>query len=150
VSHPFDHRGREEEQRSCYGTQADGYERGARSGLDIRSGKWRRWIETERFRHVMPPENLEIDGVPAEYPDNSANPSEPSDRQVSGSWHYCMGLVYHWCRPASAHTDSMPVRLDRIVVDAHDLPGLARFRAQAPGWEVRLESRPIVRPPMPA
>jgi len=40
---------------------------------------------------------------------------------------------YHCCRPASAHTDSMPGRLDHIVADAHDLSGLARFRAQAPG-----------------
>jgi hypothetical protein len=30
----------------------------------------------------------------------------------------------------------MPVRLHHIVVDAHDLPGLARFRTQAPGWKV--------------
>ena len=43
---------------------------------------------------------------------------------------------YHCCRPASAHTDSMPGRLDHIVADAHDLSGLARFRAQAPGWKV--------------
>jgi hypothetical protein len=83
-AHSFDHRGREEDKRSCYGTQAHRYERGTRSGLDIRSGKWRRWIETERFRHVMPPENLEIDGVPAEYADDSADPAQPSHRQVSG------------------------------------------------------------------
>ena len=30
----------------------------------------------------------------------------------------------------------MPVRLRHIVVDAHDLPGPARFRTQAPGWTV--------------
>jgi hypothetical protein len=30
----------------------------------------------------------------------------------------------------SAHTDGMPVRLHHIVIDAHDLPGLARFWAQ--------------------
>ena len=30
----------------------------------------------------------------------------------------------------------MPVRLRHIVVDAYDLPGLARFWAQAPGWKV--------------
>ena len=84
----------------------------------------------------MPPENLEIDGVPAEYPDDSADPAQPSHRQVPGFWHCCMGLVYHCCRPASAHTDSMPVRLHHIVADAHDLPGLARFRMQAPGWKV--------------
>jgi hypothetical protein len=47
-----------------------------------------------------------------------------------------MGLVYHCCCPASAHTDSMPVRLRPIVADAHDLPGLARFRTQAPGSKV--------------
>jgi hypothetical protein len=30
----------------------------------------------------------------------------------------------------------MPVRLRHIVVDAHDLPGLARFWTQAPRWKV--------------
>ena len=35
-----------------------------------------------------------------------------------------------------AHTGSMPVRLHHIVVDAHDLPGLARFWTQALGWKV--------------
>ena len=38
-----------------------------------------------------------------------------------------------------AHTDGMPVRLHHIVVDAHDLPGLARFWTQALGWEVLSE-----------
>jgi hypothetical protein len=33
----------------------------------------------------------------------------------------------------------MPVRLHHIVVDAHDLPGLARFWAQALGWKVLSE-----------
>ena len=47
-----------------------------------------------------------------------------------------MGPVYHCRRPASAHTDSMPVRLHHIVADAHDLPELARFGTQAPGWKV--------------
>src|SRR5260370_28076274 len=35
----------------------------------------------------------------------------------------------------AAHTVGMPVRLHHIVVDAHDLPGLARFWAQALGWK---------------
>ena len=30
----------------------------------------------------------------------------------------------------------MPVRLHHIVIDAHDLPGLARFWTQAPGWKI--------------
>ena len=30
----------------------------------------------------------------------------------------------------------MPVRLRHSVIDAHDLPGLARFWTQAPGWQV--------------
>jgi hypothetical protein len=38
-----------------------------------------------------------------------------------------------------AHTDGMPVRLHYIVVDAHDLPGLARFWTQALGWKVLSE-----------
>ena len=36
----------------------------------------------------------------------------------------------------SGHTDSMPVRLHHIVADAHDLPGLAWLRTQAPGPNV--------------
>ena len=38
-----------------------------------------------------------------------------------------------------AHTDGMPVRLHHIVVDGHDLPGLARFWTQALGWKVLSE-----------
>ena len=33
----------------------------------------------------------------------------------------------------------MPVQLHHIVVDAHDLPGLARFWTQALGWKVLSE-----------
>ena len=33
----------------------------------------------------------------------------------------------------------MPVRLHHIVIDTHDLPGLARFRTQALGWQVLSE-----------
>ena len=33
----------------------------------------------------------------------------------------------------------MPVRLHHIVVDAHDLPGLARFWSQALGWKILSE-----------
>jgi catechol-2,3-dioxygenase len=33
----------------------------------------------------------------------------------------------------------MPVRLRHIVIDAHDLPGLARYWTQAPGWQVLSE-----------
>ena len=33
----------------------------------------------------------------------------------------------------------MPVRLHHIVVDAHDLPGLAGFWTQALGWKVLSE-----------
>ena len=39
----------------------------------------------------------------------------------------------------AAHTGDMPVRLHHIVVDAHDLPGLARFWTQALGWKVLSE-----------
>src|ERR1022692_2577532 len=38
-----------------------------------------------------------------------------------------------------AHTDGMPVRLHHIVVDARNLPGLARFWTQALGWKVLSE-----------
>jgi predicted enzyme related to lactoylglutathione lyase len=33
----------------------------------------------------------------------------------------------------------MPVRLHHIVIDTHDLPGLARFWTQALGWQVLSE-----------
>src|SRR5579872_2216453 len=33
----------------------------------------------------------------------------------------------------------MPVRLHHVVIDAHDLPGLARFWTQALGWRVLSE-----------
>ena len=39
----------------------------------------------------------------------------------------------------AAHTFGMPVRLHHIVVDAHVLPGLARFWAQVLGWKVLSE-----------
>jgi len=44
-----------------------------------------------------------------------------------------------------ADTGGMPVRLHHIVVDAHDLPGLARFWTQALGWKV-LSEFCVVRP----
>ena len=40
---------------------------------------------------------------------------------------------------AAGHTGTMPVRLHHIVVDAHDLPALARFWTQALGWKVLSE-----------
>ena len=97
-AYSFDHCGREEDQRGCYGTQAHRYERGARFRPDIRSGRggWR-WIETKRFRHVMPPEDLKVDGVPAEYPDDAGDPPQPSHRPVSGSCLCCMDVVCHGC-----------------------------------------------------
>jgi predicted enzyme related to lactoylglutathione lyase len=39
----------------------------------------------------------------------------------------------------AVHTDGMPVTLHHIVVDAHDLPGLARFWTQALDWRVLSE-----------
>src|SRR5580658_4069478 len=38
-----------------------------------------------------------------------------------------------------AHTGPMPVTLHHVVVDAHDLPKLARFWTQALGWTVLSE-----------
>ena len=37
------------------------------------------------------------------------------------------------------HTGDMPVRLHHVVIDAHDLPGLARFWTQALGWKILSE-----------
>ena len=91
------HRDRKEDQRGCYGAQAHRFERSARFGLDIGPWKWWWRIETERFRHVVPPENLKIDCVPAEYPDDPADSPQPSHRRISGRCRCCMDLVYHRC-----------------------------------------------------
>jgi predicted enzyme related to lactoylglutathione lyase len=39
----------------------------------------------------------------------------------------------------AAHTAGLPVRLHHIVLDAHDLPALARFWTQPLGWKVLSE-----------
>jgi catechol 2,3-dioxygenase-like lactoylglutathione lyase family enzyme len=44
-----------------------------------------------------------------------------------------------WQADGAAHTVGMPVRLHHIVVDARDLPGLARFWTQALGWKILSE-----------
>ena len=40
---------------------------------------------------------------------------------------------------AALDNEIMPVRLHHIVIDAHDLPGLARFWTRALGWNVLSE-----------
>lgn len=98
AAHSFHHRGRDEGQRGRHGTHAYRYERGARSGPDFCSGRWWRRVETERFRHVMPAENLKVDGAPGEYPYNAADSPQPFHPQISGRCcRCCMGLVYHGC-----------------------------------------------------
>ena len=57
------------------------------------------------------------------------------ESMVSGRCRQVRGMQYG----ALAHTGSMPVRLHHIVVDVHDLPGLARFWTQALGWKVLSE-----------
>jgi uncharacterized protein (DUF1330 family)/catechol 2,3-dioxygenase-like lactoylglutathione lyase family enzyme len=47
----------------------------------------------------------------------------------------------HGCSRGAPHTVGMPVRLHHIVIDARDLPALARFWTQALGWEI-LSQRP--------
>lgn len=43
-------------------------------------------------------------------------------------------------RPGGAgHNAGMPVSLHHIVIDAHDLPGLARFWAAVLGWRILSE-----------
>ena len=39
----------------------------------------------------------------------------------------------------AAHKGDMPVGLHHVVIDAHDLPGLARFWTRALGWKVLSE-----------
>jgi hypothetical protein len=78
---PFRNGGCYEDQRGNDRTQAHGNERHARSGLDVRSGNWRRRVEAKRFGHVMPAENFQVDRVPAEYPDDAAHPAQPPRRR---------------------------------------------------------------------
>jgi len=59
-----------------------------------------------------------------------AGASPPLDRGARGA---AFGIT------AQAHTDGMPVRVHHIVVDAHGLPGLARFWARALDWRVLSE-----------
>ena len=54
-------------------------------------------------------------------------------RQWQESW-CSRDAVHH-----AAHTGEMPVRLHHIVIDAHDLPALARFWTQALGWKILSE-----------
>jgi predicted enzyme related to lactoylglutathione lyase len=49
------------------------------------------------------------------------------------------GLLVDRVRRASRHTRAMPVAVHHIVIDAHDLPGLARFWAAALNWQVLSE-----------
>src|SRR5205823_2791309 len=44
----------------------------------------------------------------------------------------------------AAHTAGMPVRLNHIVIDAHELPSLARFWTQALGWKVLSERQNVI------
>jgi predicted enzyme related to lactoylglutathione lyase len=44
-----------------------------------------------------------------------------------------------WGLPCVLQTVGMPIRLHHIVIDTHDLPGLARFWTQALGWKILSE-----------
>jgi predicted enzyme related to lactoylglutathione lyase len=60
----------------------------------------------------------------------------------SRSTTYLMAAVQDVARDAAhhaAHTGDMPLRLHHVVIDAHDLPGLARFWTQALGWKILSE-----------
>lgn len=133
AAHSFHDRGRKEDQRGCYGAQAHRFERNACFGPDICPWKWWRRIETERFRHMVPPENLKVDCVPAEYPDDPADSAQPSHRQISGRCRCCMNLVYLGCCLATClpavEDDSADCRL--MVRDAY------RFRHLAAASGVR-------------
>ncbi len=85
---------------------------------------------------VRPPAQLAwIRGLPRDQVDNTiwalARDVTSGDRPVRGRTAGFRDTVQR-----AAHTAGMPVRLRHIVVDAHDLPGLARFWTQALGWKV--------------
>jgi hypothetical protein len=140
----FHHRGRKEDQRGYYGAQAHRFERSACFGPDIGPWRWWRRIEMERFRHMVPPENLKIDCVPAEYPDDPADSPQPSHRHISGRCRCCMHLVYHgyWlatCLPAAfarRHQGRRRLHADR----------LRRGKTHPTGWKRRI----VILPAFPA
>ena len=82
-------------------------------------------------------------GVPAKYPDDAADPPQPSHRQISGGCHRCMDLVYHGCRLATC----LPAMPD----DRHTVPGEGgpdeRLGQPGPGDEVRSAAWPPGRCP---
>jgi hypothetical protein len=62
----------------------------------------------------MPPENLKVDRVPAEYPDDAADPPQPSHRQIPGGCHCRMDLVYHGCWLATCSPAMLDDRRDAV------------------------------------
>ena len=102
----------------------------------------------EPMDRIEPPEPIDsiepgepIDSIDPGEPIDSIDPGEPvnwmGDRPV-----LCMdGIIAAPAQALRRILGSMPVRLHHIVVDAHDLPRLARFWTQALGWAV-LSERP--------
>ncbi len=68
-------------------------------------------------------------------------PGGPADRRFGGCAPARGPLqpIYPLAVCAPPHTGRMPLRLHHIVIDTHDLPGLARFWTQALGWRVLSE-----------
>ena len=70
-----------------------------------------------------------IPGVPRRHP-VAGQLTSPLRHKSAGSWGGLQCVL---------QTVGMPVRLHHIVIDAHDLPGLARFWTQALGWKILSE-----------
>jgi hypothetical protein len=76
----FHNRGCHEDQGSNDRTHAHRNKGHACFGLNVRSGNWGRRVEAKRFGHMVPAENFQVDRVPAEYPDDAADPAQPPHR----------------------------------------------------------------------
>ena len=108
---PCRDRGCREDQGRNDRTRAHRDEGCARFGLNVRSGNWGRGAEAKRFGHMVPAENFQIERVPAEYPDDAADPAQPPHR-------HCLQLSSLRTNPvdksgrAPAHLCGLPGRLN--------------------------------------
>jgi hypothetical protein len=88
---------------------------------------------------MVPPENLKIDCVRAEYPDDPADSPQLSHHQISGHCRCCMHLVYHGCWLATC--------LPAVQDDFRRLPceGGQDERRWRPSFPYRDERRAAIR-----
>jgi hypothetical protein len=81
--------------------------------------------------------------APVTVNDNVDAPGVPTDQfqpSIAAGPGGAVAVAFYDRRlPCPSDPSVLPVRLHHIVIDAHDLPGLARFWTQALGWKVLSE-----------